>query len=246
MTSTLSEVVFRTTYEDPIINLSKRFPSFKLYTWCNRCSDVLEIVVENPKEYPLAMEQLGPPPKGAYIKFFAESRVHIIKKDCSCLNSPNSDFSIIKQIDDLALLYISPGLTQRGWIYHRIIAFRDDDIRKLMCRLERTGMSVEVTHRATMNDAIGDLMLLHADTLFSDITEKQMNALLTAYRHGYYNLPRRTDIRTIAKKKSVPATTFHEHLKKAENKLVKGLIPYIQLYAPKSAQTNKKPRVGKG
>jgi len=43
-------------------------------------------------------------------------------------------------------------------------------------------------------------------------------------------LPRRADVQTIAAKERVPRTTFQEHLKKAENKLLAALVPYIQLF----------------
>jgi hypothetical protein len=57
-----------------------------------------------------------------------------------------------------------------------------------------------------------------------------MDALLTAYSNGYYNLPRKANIQDIANKKRVSRTTYQEHLKKAENKLVASLIPYVQLF----------------
>jgi len=71
---------------------------------------------------------------------------------------------------------------------------------------------------------------LTADFLFSELTEKQMDTMLTAHRHGYYNLPRNSDVQTIATKEKVPRTTFQEHLKKGENKLVAALVPYMQLF----------------
>jgi len=40
-------------------------------------------------------------------------------------------------------------------------------------------------------------LTLTADAPFSDLAEKQMDALLTAYSHGYYRLPRKTDVKTI-------------------------------------------------
>jgi len=57
-----------------------------------------------------------------------------------------------------------------------------------------------------------------------------MDALLTAYNSGYYRLPRRANVQTIAYRRHLPRTTFQEHLKKAENKLVASLVPYIQLF----------------
>jgi predicted DNA binding protein len=73
-------------------------------------------------------------------------------------------------------------------------------------------------------------LTLTANALFSDLTEKQISALLTAYKNGYYRLPRKADIKEIAFKEQVPRTTFQEHLKKAETKLVAALVPYIQLF----------------
>jgi hypothetical protein len=57
-----------------------------------------------------------------------------------------------------------------------------------------------------------------------------MDALLTAYSNGYYNLPRKTNVQDIAYKQRVSRTTYQEHLKKAENKLVASLVPYVQLF----------------
>ncbi len=81
-------------------------------------------------------------------------------------------------------------------------------------------------------------MTLTADTLFSDLTEKQIEALLMAYNYGYYEMPRKADVKTIAEKEQVPRTTFQEHLRKAESKLVASLVPYIQLF--KQASVEKK------
>ena len=64
----------------------------------------------------------------------------------------------------------------------------------------------------------------------SGLTEKQVDALLTAHRYGYYYLPRRADVQTIADRIQVPRTTFQEHLKKAENKLIAAFIPYVQMF----------------
>jgi hypothetical protein len=110
-----------------------------------------------------------------------------------------------------------------------------------MQRLEERGFVFDIVRKVPFDGFIASSLTLTADALFSHLTEKQIDALLTAYSHGYYRLPRKTDVQTIASKKRVPRTTFQEHLKKAENKLVSSVIPYIQLY--KRASPEKRGRL---
>ena len=89
---------------------------------------------------------------------------------------------------------------------------------------------VEILRKTPFKGSITGALSLIADALFPGMTEKQMDALMTAYVQGYFRFPRRTDVRTVAARMNVPQTTFVEHLKKAENKVVTGLVPYIQIF----------------
>ena len=91
-------------------------------------------------------------------------------------------------------------------------------------------MPVEILHKTSSTNSISNMMTIQADALFSSITMKQMDALLTAYRNGYYRFPRKVDVKALAAKRKVPRTTFHEHLQKAESKIITNLVPYVQLY----------------
>lgn len=46
----------------------------------------------------------------------------------------------------------------------------------------------------------------------------------------YFRYPRGADLQTIASRQKMERTTFLEHLKKAEKKLITALIPHIQLF----------------
>jgi len=52
------------------------------------------------------------------------------------------------------------------------------------------------------------------------LTEKQRNAVEAASAGGYYEYPRKTDVKRLAKKNKLSFSTFQEHLRKAENKLI--------------------------
>ncbi len=221
----LFEIVLRITHNSPYIEISRRFPSVKMFFWCNGEQDVVEIVIGNPEEYPLVMKQL--PKIGGMIEESTDcTRIHLIIQKCACTRKNSVDVLIGK----LNLLHVSPVALERGWEYHRIVAFKHEDFEELLQRFEEAGWAFEILRKAPFDGFIASSLALTADALFSDLTQKQIDAVLTAHRHGYYTRPRRSDVQTIAAKKRVPRTTFQEHLKKAENKLVISLIPYIHLY----------------
>jgi predicted DNA binding protein len=151
---------------------------------------------------------------------------------------------VSKNIQDFDLLNVPPVTYSHGWEYYRLIAFKHEDLAGLLQRLEERGFAYEILRKVPFDGFIASSLTLTADALFSELTDRQMDALLTAHRNGYYLFPRKSDVQTIAAKKRVPRTTFQEHLKKAENKIVASLVPYIQLYkcAPIEKRENLKIR----
>lgn len=53
-----------------------------------------------------------------------------------------------------------------------------------------------------------------------DLTDKQKEAMSLALKYGYYDYPRRTSLVKLAKLSSLSFSTFHAHLRKAEQKLM--------------------------
>jgi len=227
----LFEVVFKVTHDCPLGNISRKFPSLKMFVWCNREHEVIEVIVEKEEEFSAMMEKISG--IGGIIDVSSDLRnVHLITKKCLC----NTDNSVGKNIDVFDLLHVLPVVYEKGWEYYRLIAFRHKDLKRFLERLEERGFVFDVLRKVPFDGFVASSLTLTADALFSDLTEKQMGALLTAYRHGYYRLPRETDVQTIANKRQVPRTTFQEHLKKAENKLVASLVPYVQLFKQASVE----------
>jgi predicted DNA binding protein len=155
--------------------------------------------------------------------------------ECHCLK----ENTIIRHIGKLDVLNIFPNIIEDGWCYHRLILFRHEDLDELLRRLGNWGWTYEILRKTPFNGFIASSLTITADALFSSLTEKQIDAMLTAHRHGYYNLPRDADVQTIAAKENVSRTTFQEHLKKAENKIVASLVPYIQLFSRASPSKRK-------
>jgi predicted DNA binding protein len=76
-----------------------------------------------------------------------------------------------------------------------------------------------------------DTFAVSLSAAFSDLTTKQADAIATALELGYYQVPKKTTTEDLALKHKVPRTTYEEHLRKAESKILRALSPYITLYA---------------
>ncbi len=53
-----------------------------------------------------------------------------------------------------------------------------------------------------------------------DLTDKQKEAMGLAIKHGYYEYPRKIDVQDLARESKLSFSTFHAHLRKAEQKLM--------------------------
>jgi predicted DNA binding protein len=222
---TLFEVVFKASHDCPYCNISKKYPRLRMFDWCNREHDVIEIITDKPNEQAAVTDEISKI-KGIVEKSSDQQNAHFFVKKCYC----KQEDSISTILDELDVLLISPVVYRNGWEYYRIIAFKHKDIKGLMKGLKEKGFTFEILRKVDFDGFIASSLTLTADALFSDLTEKQMDALLTAYSNGYYNLPRKANVQVIARRKKVSRTTYQEHLKKAENKLVASLIPYVQLF----------------
>jgi predicted DNA binding protein len=116
-----------------------------------------------------------------------------------------------------------------GWEWYRVMAFSEQDIRKLFRELEKH-CKVEVTSRKSISgESIHDNLLVSTGSLLSGLTKKQASALVAALDNGYFNLPRSATAIQIAQRLGIPRTSFVDHLRKAQNKVIRAIGPYVRL-----------------
>ena len=62
------------------------------------------------------------------------------------------------------------------------------------------------------------------DSPLSVLTEKQKNVLITAYKLGYYDVPRKISSEQLSKKLNLHSSAFVAHRRKAEKRLLAQII----------------------
>jgi predicted DNA binding protein len=238
---TLFEVALKVALRNSFLaDITRRFPSMSVFIWCNRENDVFEVVVRNPEDYPIVIKEIRALPiMGVIEEISDDRRLYLNLHECHCMKED----TIVRHIGELDILNIFPNIVENGWVYHRLIVFRHKDLEELLRRFENWGWVYKILRKVPFDGFIASSLTLTADALFSGLTERQADALLAAHRHGYYNLPRIADVQTIAAKEKVPRTTFQEHLKKAENKLVTALVPHLKLFSHASPERRRNLRV---
>ena len=221
---TACETLLRIKHDGAFIKLSEQHPSMHIYTWCNKVNEVMEVNVDESEEYG---EVLGEVSRLATVvdESNGGGSAHFIVSTCFC--TPFN--SVEMNIEDLQILNVSPVVLHGGWEHFRMIVFRHEDLSEMIDRLVARGFSLEIMAKSEFKGSLASSFLA-TEALFSALTGKQVDALMKAQRHGYYRLPRVADVQKIASREGVKRTTFQEHLKRGENKLINALIPYMQLY----------------
>ena len=90
------------------------------------------------------------------------------------------------------------------------------EIKKLFGWLEKNGVKFDVVSNSDATES--------PESVIGALTEQQRKALLSAYAAGYYQVPRKVTLGTLARKESVNKSTFAEHLLKAENRVISRVL----------------------
>jgi hypothetical protein len=94
---------------------------------------------------------------------------------------------------------------------------KEDEIKKLVHYANKWGDNSFKILGLTSIDAKGE-------SLLSKLTTRQRQMLLTAYALGYYDVPRRISSDDLSRHVNIDKSTIVEHLRKAERKLLDGII----------------------
>ncbi len=132
-------------------------------------------------------------------------------------------------VEDCILSYgcsiLFPALFSEGREVYRIIAPSRERLKALMDRLQEFGGA----NLEGVADVGPESLQIHLNLaeIAGVLTKKQLGVLTTAVKAGYYQSPRRTSTERLAKAAGISRTTFEEHLRKAESKVLHGVMSVL-------------------
>ena len=227
---TLYETTFRLQHDCPFNELSKQHPDLVMSSWCNNETDVLEITAGDPVEFETLTKDLKSMEKRLRTKIVRKSNscrnVQLLIQHCGCENVPAPVTPVFEKNN---CLEIQPALYRGGWEYYRLISFSEKDLKKVFSTLEKYCNLEVISRRPVSSASLKESMLVSTGTLFGGLTRKQVQALIFAVENGYYQVPKRVTTEEMASKLKQPRTTYEEHLRKAEGKVIRSMAPYISM-----------------
>lgn len=227
----LYQATFRLRHECPYRDFSERFPDVTIREWYLNDCQVLEISSQEAPAEDLvgAVEELGT----ILHQSVDESGLHVVTRACLC----SLENSIVQRFEAHNCLYQPPTVHRHGWEQYQLIAFDEADIRALYDDLDADREIDVLSKRGLSESKLPHSMLAPVDRLFATMTDRQLAAIQLALENGYYEQPRACSVSELADQTTVARATFEEHLRKAENKLIKNAGQFVRLLRESQSDT---------
>jgi len=188
-------------------------------------------------------------PLGSYLKgnFVYTSSIHILKGDekdikkylaelkkdkrivkievskvIFMLTKENSSKKTYQVMYNPKLLYITPAFNSPdGFEIWDVACWDRKPLEELIEVMEKAKTTIYFEVLKFEEKDMDDIYILQ---LFPQLPKKQRQAIELAYKHGYYQFPKKTNLDKLAKMMGISKATFQENLKKAEAKLIPLLL----------------------
>lgn len=223
---TVIELEFKIRHNCRWAEHSSRNPLVGIHRWRISNHEIIEVFSRDGTENPDGLESAHSL-DGVIDHVRDDYHSHLISRLIPC----GVDTIIDDSSSRLDILHIAPVSYYGGWEYHRVLAFRHRAIAKLIVEFRECGYMPSILRKVKFSgfSAAGS-MTVRTEVLFEELTDLQTDAVLTAHSHGYYRIPRSAGVKTIADSLGVKRTTFQEHLRKAENKIMQALVPHLHTW----------------
>ncbi len=216
------EISFKIRYDYPFIQMSGKYPGTRISMWCVWSKEMVHVPLMHEdlmEELEAYADRLGRKVEG--YKHTNDGLVMTMTCTCDLLQNM---WDIISRYNGVEL---HPAVFLDGWGYFKFVSFSEEDTKKFFGELSQIGENQLLSKRIVHLDSIPSVIWV--ESFFSKLTERQMEALVKAYDHGYYTSPREVTTDSIATSLGIARSTYEEHLRKAENRLMEAMVPYLKL-----------------
>lgn len=224
----MQQVVFRLQRTASIASVTEG-RSVVLETWCNLESDFIQVLSGTDTEAAEVLEDIEKrfgPDVFPSVRGAGSQKAALIR--CPSRRSPEKSVSATVECQGGVLQL--PVTSKDGWETFRVIFLDDTKVAAALRSLQKLGPFELLSKRSL--DAYGAMkFLVPSAELLDGLTRRQADAIVAAVESGYYDQPRATTIAHIAKRMGLSRASLEEHLRKAENKLMKAIAPFVAVQA---------------
>ena len=209
-------------HDCPFCELSSRYPHLTFRAWDNFRSVIIEVTGLTRDEASVIMDEPV---------FMGDTQV--IQEGNRTLRMIVRDYvmaedAISQIINENDCWYLQPNEMREGWEHFRVYSYSRNNLQLLVGAIESIGGESRIESIHPME--VGGLWepLLPASSILAGLTSKQLNAISEALAMGYFEEPSRVNAVELARKLGVSRSTFSEHLRKAERKILINIFSSIR------------------
>ncbi len=211
-------------HECPFCEFSMVFPEAQMGLWCNRSNEIFQINAPNAERLEEILQAAKEYLSAREIFSDGHSALSIIR-DCHCAEGS----SVTTIADGCGAWLVPPTTYLGGWETHRVFAPGKETLQRLISEIKKIGKVKLLSKRPRRQlDVVLDLGVVPVH-FFEGMTDKQIHALVTAYESGLFDVPARENLDKVAEREGVSRSTFGEHLRKAEMKILRNSYPFLKL-----------------
>ncbi|WP_101295734.1 helix-turn-helix domain-containing protein [Halegenticoccus soli] len=192
----------------------------RIELWCNDHCDLLHVTDGAADEVLAHVEsRVG-------VRERLRTADELVVVTASCLKTQDPDH-VERYLVRHDCLLLPPLRYAEGAKFCRLLALDSSALTGCYRDLVDDGYAVSVETKREVDSVTQDGPLLTLHDALPTLTPRQREVFATARERGYYRIPREVSTAEIADAVGVERRTAEEHLRRAENKLVDALAPYL-------------------
>ena len=118
------------------------------------------------------------------------------------------------------IFFIKPVIhDNQGWEHWEIAAYKKETLSKFITQIEPLATTFKLLRFEQV-----PLQDIYFPKVLPKITLIQKKAFELAVREGYFEVPRRTNLRKLANQMNISVSTYQNHLRKAESKVLPNIL----------------------
>lgn len=196
----------------------------RIELWCNDHCDLLHVTTGGNGDVAETVLDRVEDLVGVQDRLETTDELVVVTADCLKSHDPSHIESYLARH---GCLLLPPLRYADGAKLCRVLALDPAALSTCYRELVDDGYRVGVDSKRKVSSVTQDAPLLTLDDALPTLTERQREVLQIAFETGYYEIPRRTTTEEIGRAVAVERRTAEEHLRRAENKIIAGLVEYL-------------------
>ncbi len=122
------------------------------------------------------------------------------------------------------MFFVKPVIIdEKGYEHWEIASHQKEELMQFINKVEPLCDEFELK-----NIKQTSLQDIYFPKVLPQLTDLQKRALELAIRNGYYEAPKKTNLRALAKMMKISLATYQKHLQKAESKVIPDILSYLK------------------